>query len=176
EMSDVFDLQDRITESVVAVIEPNLQRAEIERLKRKPASNLDAYDLMLRAQQLESEFTAQSHADAIRCVEQALALDPSYAQALAAYCYGERRHQAWVQNHAAEAAEGLRLALRAVELGKDDGNVLWMAAFAVRHLAMDSHRAKQFADRSLELNPNSAIALAIAAWIEVGMGHWPKAL
>jgi adenylate cyclase len=29
-MSDVFDLQDRITESVVAVIEPNLQRAEID--------------------------------------------------------------------------------------------------------------------------------------------------
>ena len=57
EMSDVFELQDRITESVVAVIEPNLQRAEIERLKRKPVSNLDAYDLMLRAQQLEFEFT-----------------------------------------------------------------------------------------------------------------------
>jgi hypothetical protein len=96
--------------------------------------------------------------------------------ALAAYCHGERRHQAWVQDVEAEAAEGLRLALRAVELGKDDGNVLWMAAFAVRHLAMDAHRAKQFADRSLQLNPNSAIALAIAAWIEVGMGNWAKAL
>jgi TolB-like protein/Tfp pilus assembly protein PilF len=178
ETSDVFDLQDRITESVVAAIEPNLQRAEIERLKRKPAANLDAYDLLLRAQQLEYEFTAQSLAEAIRCLKQALALDPSYAQAMAmaAYCYGERRHQAWVQDVEAEAAEGLRLALRAVELGKDDGNVLWMAAVAVRHLAMDSHRAKQFADRSLQLNPNSAIALAIAAWIEVGVGDWAKAL
>jgi tetratricopeptide (TPR) repeat protein len=176
--SDVFDLQDRITESVVAAIEPNLQRAEIERLKRKPVANLEAYDLLLRAQQLEYEFTAQSLAEAIRCLKQALALDPSYAQAmaLAAYCHGERRHQAWVQDVEAEAAEGLRLALRAVELGKDDGNVLWMAAFAVRHLAMDAHRAKQFADRSLQLNPNSAIALAIAAWIEVGMGNWAKAL
>jgi hypothetical protein len=85
---------------VVAAIEPNLQRAEIERLKRKPAANLDAYDLLLRAQQLEYEFTAQSLAEAIRCLKQALALDPSYAQAmaLAAYCYGERRHQAWVQD------------------------------------------------------------------------------
>src|SRR5262245_33439986 len=56
DMSDVFDLQDRITESVVAAIEPRLQLAEIERLKRSPAANLDAYDLLLRAQQLEYDF------------------------------------------------------------------------------------------------------------------------
>jgi tetratricopeptide (TPR) repeat protein len=51
-----------------------------------------------------------------------------------------------------------------------------MAAFTVRHLAMDAHRAKRLADRSLQLNPNSAIALAIAAWIEVGMGNSARAL
>src|SRR5262249_34874196 len=60
EMSDVFELQDRFTESVVAAIEPNLQLAEIERRKHKPATNLDAYDLLLRAQQLENEFTDES--------------------------------------------------------------------------------------------------------------------
>ena len=97
EMSDVFELQDRITESVVAVIEPNLQRAEIERLKRKPVSNLDAYDLMLHAQQLEYEFTEQSLAEAIQHVDRALALDPNYAAAMAlgANCYGERAFQGW---------------------------------------------------------------------------------
>ena len=41
-------LQDRITESVVAAIEPKLQLAEIERLKHKPAADLDAYDLLLQ--------------------------------------------------------------------------------------------------------------------------------
>src|SRR5262249_39572899 len=95
-----FDLQDRITESVVAVIEPNIQRAEIERLKRKPASNLDAYDLMLRAQQLEYEFTEQSLAQAIRYLEQALALDSDYAaaMALAANCSGDRAFQGWTRD------------------------------------------------------------------------------
>ena len=53
EMSDVFDLQDRITESVVAAVEPRLQLAEIERLKRQPPTSLDAYDLLLHDQQLE---------------------------------------------------------------------------------------------------------------------------
>src|SRR5215471_14331677 len=58
ELSDVFDLQDRIAESVVAAIEPWLQLAEIERVKRKAPADLAAYDLLLQAQQLEHEFTA----------------------------------------------------------------------------------------------------------------------
>jgi TolB-like protein/class 3 adenylate cyclase/tetratricopeptide (TPR) repeat protein len=178
DMSDVFDFQDRITESVVAAIEPNLQLAEIERLKRKPATNLDAYDLLLRAQQLEYKFTEESIADAIRFLEQALVIDPDYAQAmaLAACCYAERRQQGWAKDLALEAAEGMRLAMRAVELGKDDANVLWMAAYAARQLAMDGQLAKELAYRSLLLNPNSAIALAITGWIEAILANPAKAL
>jgi len=178
EMSDVFDLQDRITESVVAVIEPNIQRAEIERLKRKPVSNLDAYDLMLRAQQLEYEFTAQSLAQAIRYLEQALALDSDYAgaMALAANCYGERAFQGWTQNAEAETTKGVHLATRALELGRDDSNVLWMVAHATLRLAMDRERAKELAYGSLALNSNSAIAMTIAGLTEAMSGNPSRAI
>lgn len=178
DMSDIFELQDRFTQSIVAAIEPNLQLAEIGRLKSKPAANLEAYDLTLRAQQLEYEFTEESLAAALRCLTEALAIDPSYApaMALAAYCYGERRIQGWAQDLPGEAAEGLRLASRAVELGKDDGNVLWMAAYAVWRLAQDAERAKELANRSLRFNPNSAITLAISAWTEQTMGQFGKAI
>jgi TolB-like protein/tetratricopeptide (TPR) repeat protein len=178
EMSDVFDLQDRITESVVAVIEPNLQRVEIERVKRKPVSNLDAYDLMLRAQQLEYEFTEQSLAEALRCLEQALALDPNYAaaMALAANCYGERAFQGWTQDAAAEATKGLHLATRALALGREDSNVLWMAAHATLRLAMDRERAKELAYGSLALNSNSAIAMTVAGLTEAMSGNPGKAI
>jgi len=129
ELTDVFELQDRFTEGIVAAIEPKLQQAEIERLKNKPAANLNAYDLLLRAQQLEYEFTAESLAAAIRCAEQALVIDPHYApaMALAANCYGHRAVQGWMSDVEAEMTEGARLATRAVELGQEDGNVLWMA-------------------------------------------------
>jgi tetratricopeptide (TPR) repeat protein len=176
--SDVFELQDRFAQSIVAAIEPSLQLAEIGRLRSKPAANLDAYDLMLRAQQLEYEFTEESLAAALRCLTEALAIDAGYApaMALAAYCYGERRIQGWAQDPSAEAAEGLRLASRAVELGKDDGSVLWMAAYAVWRLAQDAQRARELAYRSLRLNSNSAIALAIAGWTENQMGNPRKAI
>jgi len=178
EMSNVFDLQDRFTESVVAAIEPSLQLAEIERLKRKPAVNLDAYDLLLRAQQFEYAFTEESLAAALSCLKEALAIDPEYtpALALAAYCYAERNIQGWAQAPEAEAAEGLRLASLALDLGKDDPNVLWMVAYAIRRFAKDTRRAKELAYRSLLLNSNSAIALAIAGWMEAMTANPEKAL
>jgi tetratricopeptide (TPR) repeat protein len=177
-MSDVFDLQDRFTASVVAAIEPRLQLAEIERTKDKPATNLDAYDLFLRAQHLADEFTAESTVAALRHLEQALAIDPRYAaaMALAAYCHAHLVREGWTQEPEAEAKEGLRLVSRAIELGKDDGNVFWMAAHAVLHLQMDPARARELACRSLELNHNSAMALGVAGRAELHSGNIDKAL
>jgi TolB-like protein len=178
ELSDVFELQDRFTASVVAAIEPVLQLAEIERLKHKPAANLDAYDLLLRAQQRVYEFTEESLAAALRYLEQALAIDPSYApaMALAALCYAELRRQGWTCDPAAEAAEGLRLAARAVEIAKDDSNVLWMAAHAVRILGQDVRPARDLAYRALRLNPNSPMALTTAGWVESALANPDKTI
>lgn len=41
-LNDIFELQDQITQSVVGAIAPQLERAEIERAKRKPTESLDA--------------------------------------------------------------------------------------------------------------------------------------
>jgi len=49
QMEEVFDLQDRITASVVGAIEPSLRGAEIARAERKRPENLGPYDLYLRA-------------------------------------------------------------------------------------------------------------------------------
>jgi TolB-like protein len=176
--SDVFDLQDLFTASVVAAVEPKLQLAEIERQKHKPTTNLDAYDLFLRAQQLADEFTAKSMAAALGHIEQALAIDPTHAaaMALAAYCRAQLVAQGWTQDVEPQAKEGLHLVSRAIELGKDDGNVFWMAAYAVLHLQMDVPRARELAYRSLQLNPNSAVALATAGRIELHSGNAGKAL
>jgi TolB-like protein len=178
EMSDIFDLQDRITANIVGAIEPKLQLAEFERLKQKSAADLNAYDLLLRAQQLHYEFTEEAFSAAIQCLHQALAIDPSYApaMALAAYCYVERRLQGWPQNPEAEAVVGHRLATRAVDLARDDANALWMAAWAIRVLGKDPSRAGELLRLSLQLNPNSVMALTAAAWSESLLGNPTEAL
>ena len=56
-VEDLFDLQDRITEAVVGVLEPAIRQAEIERVRRKRPENLGAYDHYLRSLALTSTFT-----------------------------------------------------------------------------------------------------------------------
>jgi TolB-like protein len=176
DLSDVFDLQDRITENVVAAIEPKLQFAEIERLKHKAVADLNAYDHLLRAQQLEYEFTEQSLDRALDNLQRALAIDPTYAPAMAlcAYCYGERRFQGWTKDVERETTQGLQHMSRALELAPFDPNVLWMSALASWQLGFDIKRAQELAYRSLETNPNSAIAMTIAGWIEAFSGNYAK--
>jgi TolB-like protein len=177
-LENIFDLQDRITASIVTAIEPSLQLAEIERLKQKPPANFDAYDLHLRATQHFYEFTKESLAAAIVCLKKALIIDPNYApaMALAASCFAWRRALGWAQDVTGEATEGLRLASRAVELGKDRSGVLWGAAFTVLVLAMDAQQAKELVYRSLLLNPNSAGPLGLAGSLETFTANPTKGL
>ncbi len=177
ETSDVFALQDRFSESIVATIEPRLQLAEIERLKQKPAGDLNAYDLLLRAQRSIYDWTEESVEAAMLSLKQALAIDPGYALAMAtlANCYTTRRFQGWSKDYLAEATDGLRLAARAIELGKDDGEVLWRCANTVWQMEMDAQRAADLIYRALDVNPNSSISLTIAGWIEAGRGDPGKA-
>jgi TolB-like protein len=178
DVGNVLELQDRFAEAVVAAIEPKLQLAEIEQLNRQPPSMPHPYRLLLRAQQCEYKFGRDSHAAALQYLHQALAIDPDYApaMALAAHCYAVRRVQGWMKDSDDEVRHGLRLASQAVEFSKDDANVLWMAAYAVLRLQMDLPQARELINYSLDINPNSAIATAIAGEIESDAGNTGKAL
>ena len=88
-LEDVFDLQDQITDQVVGIVEPSLQRSEIERSRRKRPENLDAYDLYLRALPHVAAQMPEDARIALPFLEQALRLDPDYAaaHALIAWCH-----------------------------------------------------------------------------------------
>jgi tetratricopeptide (TPR) repeat protein len=81
-IADVFDLQDRITESVVGAIQPSVRSAEIERSRRKRPENLDAYDLVLRAYPSVWSLERPANMEALKLLEQAIAIEPDYQLAL----------------------------------------------------------------------------------------------
>ena len=84
ELEDVFELQDRITETVVTTIEPGLELAEIRPGNFKPTNKLDAYELYLRALALSYTHRDREGNDAtLRLLDQAIVLDPNYAFAKA---------------------------------------------------------------------------------------------
>ena len=85
----MFDLQDKVTERVVGVIEPSVQRSEIERSRRKRPGNLKLTTMALRAlPHIASAMPADAKI-AMDFLGDALRLDPNYAAAHAhlAHCH-----------------------------------------------------------------------------------------
>ncbi len=74
-LDDIFALQDEIALALVAAIEPSMRRAELERVNRKRPNNLDAYDLVLRAQPDVYSGMPDRSANALPLLERALALE-----------------------------------------------------------------------------------------------------
>jgi TolB-like protein len=81
-LADVFAVQDEITGSIVAAIEPQLYAAENFRARRKHPENMDAWDLVVRALSHYWRVTRQDNIAAQALLEHAIALDPNYGQAL----------------------------------------------------------------------------------------------
>ena len=89
-LEDVFDLQDRITERLVGIVEPSVRKSEIERSRRKRPENLDAYDLYpARHAPLAGANAGSAPGSPSPLLQKALRLDPDYpaAHAHLAWCH-----------------------------------------------------------------------------------------
>lgn len=171
-LEDVFELQDRIAESAVSIIEPRMRFAEVQRAKRKLPQNLTVYEMWLRAVSLAGELTEASLDAALRELDRALDIDPAQPliMATAAYYQAQRHFQGWVREMEPTRAKALQLALQAVDLDESDSNVLWMSAFTIWTFDRDAERARELFSRALQINPNSAIALTMSGWVEIALG------
>jgi adenylate cyclase len=177
ELADVFNLQDQVTSSVVAAIEPSLRQAEIDRARRKPTDRLDAYDWYLRALPHFYALNRESLDRAIMLLDRAIAIDPHFAlaKALKARCYAWRNPQGWATAPEEESATAIRLGREALQDGAEDPSVLWMVGFAMWQLRVDPEGALELYDRSLALNANCAQALALRGWALATAGRLDEA-
>jgi TolB-like protein/class 3 adenylate cyclase len=173
-LGDVFDLQDQVTESVVGAIAPAVEKAEIERAKRKPTESLDAYSLYLRGLAAFYQFgNRQANGEALRLFNSAIELDPDFASAYgrAASCYAFAKVNGWISGTANEIAEVKRLAQRAVELGKDDAIALTAGGYALVFVVRDLEVGAALIDRALVLNSNLAEAWNFGGWAKAFLGE-----
>jgi TolB-like protein len=166
-LDDIFELQDQVASSVAGAIAPKLRQSEIERASRKPTESLDAYDLYLQALAAYHQLTSEGVENAIRQVERALEIDPSYAPAagLAAWCRVLQVTQGWARRTPEFAAAALHLARRAIDTGKDDPDALTMAGHAIATLSGDHKAAAAAIERALVLNPNAALSWNLRGWV-----------
>jgi TolB-like protein/cytochrome c-type biogenesis protein CcmH/NrfG len=166
ELTDVFEIQDEITQTIVGTIEPELYVAEELRAKRKAPGNLDAWDLVLRARPHLWEITKTGNEEALKLLNDAVTLDPDYAPAhgLLAFAYIIHAWMGWSgtqQNYILLAGEH---ALKAVQLDGTDpwGHIVWAV---VRGFGRNHEEAVESAQKALYLNPSFAMGYGLLGMI-----------
>jgi TolB-like protein len=172
-LDDIFELQDQVAERVVGAITPTLERAEIERAKRKPTESLHAYDYYLRGMTRFHQGTKEAIGKALPLFNKATELDPDFASAyaMAAWCYFWRKVNGWMIDRPRESAEGAALARRAVEVGRDDAVALARSGHALAHLAGDIDGGVVLIDRALALNSNFAVGWFLSGFLRIWRGE-----
>ena len=154
ELTDIFAIQDEISRAIVDALKIKLLPREKEAIGNRGTANADAYTLYLMARQL---WVSGNYGDVrrdeivIRTAQQAIAMDPNYAQAwglLAIAQAGLRYH------HGRDADDGLTAAEEALKI---DPTLAAPYSVRARHVAElgDFERAEAEIRRGLELDPNS---------------------
>jgi TolB-like protein len=176
-LEDVFELQDKVTSSVVASIGPRLEQAEIERSERKPTESLEAIDLFYRALRSLRRWTREGYEDASRLAQQAISLDPNFGASygLILDCFTKQRNQGWVTDDYV-TAQGKQYALRIIEVGGDDAYALSRAAHFFSIILRDVGTGEVIVDQAVAVNPNLAEAWRMRGWISVYLGRHEPAL
>jgi adenylate cyclase len=167
EIDQIFEIQDSIASSVAGAIEPKLRTAEIERARRKPTANLDAYDCYLRAQPYLVSGSGADIGAALELLERAADLDPSYAlaQVAIAYCRQRQFLIGTVPVSPAFFAGAAALARRAVEIDPTNPEVLSTAAIVITLMGKDYTAGLEWIDAATRFNPNSSLGWARSGFI-----------
>ena len=173
ELEDIFELQDRVSSSVVGALVPQVLQAEIKRASRKPTESLDAHILYMRGLANFHTWSRKGVDEALRLCLRAIELDPDYSTpyGLAVSCYVLRKAAGWMADPAQEIAETRRLTDKIAEIGRDDFFALSSCGFALANVLGELEAGAALIDEALAINPNGALSRTQAAYVRVWLGE-----
>ncbi len=164
----IFELQDEITRTIASHIEPELTRAEISRIERRPPENLDVWELYHQAHGLLSlkGSNAQTYKESISLLRRAIALDPEFAIAHAylslLLAFSDMMHMnIGEENIIEQSMESLE---KALQLDTRDSIVLGYTGCALCDLGQQQ-RGLGLLEQAVENDPSNA-----QAWVAYGAG------
>ena len=162
DLSDVFALQDKITNSVVAAIEPRLLEAESIRSHNRTPDDMRAWDLLMQATSLFWRLNKTDGETAISILRRAVKLYPEYAPAhsMLAFAMLLLGYLGYIEPQVKDATA---LASRAAELDRDDPWA-YVALGFVSFIERRTDKSIAHFQRALNLNPNFAAAHGYLGW------------
>jgi adenylate cyclase len=172
-LGDVFELQDQVAVSVVGVIEPALQVAEMRRSAARPTTDLGAYDLYLRALATFFPTTEERVLEALGLLDQALAIDRHYGPALswAATCHLQVIRDGWAEDPESSRRKAGDLARQSLQVGENDPGILANGALVLAYFGEDVGAMIGLVDRALALNPSYARGWYVSGLLRAWAGQ-----
>jgi TolB-like protein/cytochrome c-type biogenesis protein CcmH/NrfG len=173
-LSDVFAVQDEITQAIVAAIEPQLYAAENFRARRKAPDSMDAWDLVMRALSHYWRVTRQDNMVAQALLEKAISIEPEYGQALGllAASYMFSAHMGWAEM-AAAIPIGERAALAAIRADSEDPWAHYALASVYLFTRRFDDSLAEF-ELALRLNPSFSPARGYYGVALTYCGQWEE--
>lgn len=176
--TDLFEIQDRLSEMIVRKVAPYLHAAEMNRVRIKRPDSFEAYDLFLRAQENMHSSSRAVFETAEAFFDAAIAKDPHYATALAwrAYWHVLRVGQGWSPDSAHDAMQANHFARAAIECNSMEPMALAVHGQVASYLYKDFDLAFRRFEEALRINPNAAPAWMWSAAAQAWMGNGPRAI
>ena len=155
ELGDIFDLQDELTQAIVATLPGRLLLAEEKRIRRKPPQQMAAYDYVLAGRIHHHRVTSEDNAEALRLLEKAIQLDPGFAEAYAwkACTLGQALQFGFCTDFAETEKEAFAAIDKALSLDESDVECHRLLC----EVRMESRRfdeAETHSELALAMNPN----------------------
>lgn len=174
---DIFEFQDKIVSSIVAVLEPQVLKAETSRLGSRPTESLDAYDCVLRSLSELYRVEAASFLEAHALLARAVKLDPGYAQAHAylAWCLNFLVAEGRSSDVIKDRQRAIHHAQLAVDLDPQDALNLTIRGHILGLLEGKPFEAMDVLEDALQLNENLPLAWALSAISYAYLGNAAEA-
>jgi len=176
-LSDVFQVQSDIATKVAQALGVALGTGEEKRLLEKPTLNLGAWDAFLKGEEawdsMDNDWSSESKL--FGYYDQAVALDPGFAQAWARVAFANS--YLYSQSPRSEFAERTRQAAeKAAALAPDHPDSYLAAGVYAFHVLRDQTRAMEQFSKAQRVAPGNALVLWLTAGYEAGLGRWDAAV